>query len=269
MAPKGPRRRRTAWGRPVVLTTTTEAKVFADDETRFLSIWADESPAQSLAIVVAKASRPRVVDQSDLPVWRKATSLLVFKKGDFENPPGFLTYVAEQLPLESVRVRRDWDRFLSLCGSIALCRGDWHPKRPLNITFGDYCVAYLIMEPVFASTLRGVHPQEVALRKAVARLNTRLNRAATIREIAGELNWKEPVVYKYVKSAVKNGLLEKEEGTREKNVKRFIASEEDSGRFLPSPRLVLQKNPEIGDKVHYVNPFTGIRKTLERPHSEK
>ena len=256
-------------GRPVVLTTTTDAKVFADDETRFLSIWADESSAQTLAIVVAKASGPRAVDHSDLPVWRKALSLLVVKKGDFEDPPAWLRYVAEQLPLESVRVRRDWDRFLSLCESIAMCRGDWQPKCPVNITFGDYCVAYLIMEPVFASTLRGVHPQELALVKAIAKLNRTLGRAVTTREIATELNWKQPVVYKYVKCGARNGLLHYEEGTREKNVKLIIARQEDSGRFLPNPRSVLQKNPEIGSEVHYVNPFTGVRKTLKREPAEE
>jgi hypothetical protein len=40
-------------GAPVVLTTTTDDRVFADDETRFLSVWIDESPAQTLAIVKA------------------------------------------------------------------------------------------------------------------------------------------------------------------------------------------------------------------------
>jgi hypothetical protein len=55
-------------GMPVVLTTTTEAKVFEDDETRFLSLWADESPDQSSAIMLAKASGRRVADHRDLPV---------------------------------------------------------------------------------------------------------------------------------------------------------------------------------------------------------
>lgn len=36
------------------------------------------------------------------------------------------------------------------------------------------------------------------------------------------------------------------------------------GRFLPSPRLVLQHNPEIGEKVEYVDPFTGTWKIMKR-----
>ena len=45
-------------GFPVVLTTTTSQFVFADDETRFLSIWADESAEQTLAVALAKARGP-------------------------------------------------------------------------------------------------------------------------------------------------------------------------------------------------------------------
>jgi hypothetical protein len=255
----------TRVGTPVVLTTTTDSKVFDDDETRFLSVWADESPDQTLAIMVAKASGTPVVDERDLPVWRKALSLIVCKKGDFENPPAWLRYVPERMPLERVRVRRDWDRFLSLCKSVALCRGKRRPNRPININFADYCVAYRILEPVFASTLRGFRTQELELRNAVAKLNRQLQRPATVREIAQSLNWNEPVVYKYLKSAARLGLVEYEGGTRERNEKRIQACDRGSGRFLPSPQLVLRDNPEIGPEVSFIDPFSGSRRIISRP----
>jgi len=251
-------------GMPVVLTTTTDAKVFADDETRFLSVWVDESADQNLAILIAKASGPRIVNYRDLPAWRLAMSLLKYKKGDFDSPPTWLRSVAERLPLEKVRVRRDWDRFLNLCSAIALCRGDWQSNRPVNITFADYCVGYRILEPVLASTFMGLRTQEFAVSKAVAKLNKRLQRPATIQEIANELNWKDPVVYKYVKSAARRGFVEYEPGTREKNLKRVVARAEESGRFLPAPRLVLKDNPSIGREIKFVDPFTGSWETMRR-----
>jgi len=100
-------------GMPVVLSTTTDEKVFPDDETRFLSLFVDLSPAQSRAIVVARARGPLKRDYSDLPIWQRAMSLLVYRKGDFEHPPKWIEYVAKKLPRDEVRVRRDWDRFLS------------------------------------------------------------------------------------------------------------------------------------------------------------
>jgi energy-coupling factor transporter ATP-binding protein EcfA2 len=249
-------------GTPVVFTTTTHAKVFEDDETRFLSLWSDETPEQSLAILIAKATKPQTIDYKDLPLWRKALSLVASKKNDFENPPGWLRYVAEHLPLGNIRVRRDWDRFLSLCQAVALCRGAWQRERPVNITFKDYAVAFRILDPVFSSTLQGLRTQELELSKAVSSLNRRLERSVTTKEIATELKWKEPVVYKHLKSAQQKGLIDFEPGTRESNRKLVRASEQLSVRFLPSPRQVLRSNPEIGEEVSFIDPFTGAREIL-------
>jgi energy-coupling factor transporter ATP-binding protein EcfA2 len=243
-------------GLPVVLTTTTDPTVYADDETRFLSVWADESPEQNLAIVVARARGPNTIDERDLPVWQRATSLLKCRSGDFTNPPPWIRYVAENLPLARVRVRRDWDRFLSFCCAIALCRAGRRRGRQLDLTFPDFCVAYRILEPVFASTNRGVRTQEVELSNAVARLNMKLRRAATVQEVADVLGWKESLVYKRVKGGVQRRVLEYEPGTRERNVKGLLARLDTTG-FLPKPAVVLRENPGIGKNVEYVDPFTG------------
>lgn len=250
-------------GMPAVFSTTTETKVYDDDETRFLSLWADESPEQNRAIVIARAERSKKANYSDIPVWQMATSLLTYKEGDFDQPPSWLPYVAERLPLGKVRVRRDWDRFLSFCSAIALCRIGGRRDRPTDLTFGDYCVAYEIFEPVFAATLRGVRTQELALGRAVAILNKCLRRAATVKEIAGALKWKESLVYKYVPRAVSKGLVEYEPGrAKEANLKRVLAIDDGAEVFLPRPFSVLKDNPEIGKEVEYVDPFTGIEMVI-------
>jgi hypothetical protein len=257
-------------GFPVVLTTTTDKKVYPDDETRFLSLWADESPEQNRAIVVARASGRRTVNDRNLPAWRRATSVLLCRAGDFENPPSWLCYVAENLPLGKVRVRRDWDRFLSFLNAIAICRAGSRRGMygPLNVSFADYCIGYLILEPVFASTLEGIRTQEYELGKAVAKLNQRLRRAATVREVAAELSWKESVVYKHVKGAVTSGLLDYEGGARERNEKRLLARGDGRESFLPKPQLVLKNNPEIGELVEYIDPFTGENRAITRRKGE-
>lgn len=132
-----------------------------------------------------------------------------------------------------------------------------------DITFEDYCVAYRIFEPVFASTLRGLPAQASILAGAVRKLNHQLKRAVTTHEVAKELDWKESLVHKHKKIAVKRKLIEYEPGTREKNVKRLVTRIEAVG-FLPHPRQVLKRNPEIGRKVKYVDPFTGEWKKVKR-----
>jgi len=100
-------------GMPVVLTTTTDESVYEDDETRFLSLWVDESATQTLAILSAQACRKKVWVPRDLAVWRSAIALLHSNEYDFTDSPKWLQYVANELPATQIRVRRDWQRVLA------------------------------------------------------------------------------------------------------------------------------------------------------------
>jgi len=255
------RRRETATaeriGRPVVLTTTTELKVFADDETRYLTIWSDESPEQTLEILRAKIRPQPKMDEQRLGVWRTATSLLTARPGDFEQPPAWLDFVAAQVPRSNVRVRRDWPRFLTFCCAVALCSGRRKKDVPLNITFEDYCVAYKILNPVFAATLEGIPSEEITLVRAVAKLVDQLKRGITVDEVARSLGWKYGLARKRLLAACAKKLISLVPGTNERNLKYYTATERPVGRFLPSPRTVLKNCPELGGVVIYVNPFTG------------
>ena len=215
--------------------------------------------------MTAQASAPATVSYEDLPVWRTAMSLLACDEKDFLDPPAWLPYVAERLPFEKVSVRRDWNRFLSFCKAVALCRRtSVRAHEPINIAFADYCVAYRILEPVLASTMQGLPTAELAVSQAVAALNKRLKRAVTIHEVAEELSWKDPLAYKHVKLAARRKLLNYEPGTREKNVKRLLARADSIDGFLPSPISVFKDNPEIGPEARYIDPFTGAKKLIRR-----
>jgi energy-coupling factor transporter ATP-binding protein EcfA2 len=255
-------------GTPVVLTTTTSHNVHPDDETRFLSVYMTETKQQTLAILKAQAGGKKAVDQRELEVWRAATSLLRPQQNDFEDPPGWLNYVAEHLPLEEVRVRRDWKRFLAFLCAVALCRPRPSDRRPLNISFSDYCVAYKIFEPVLVASVRKASllelpAEELQVSQTIAHLYKETGQAVTIRELAKHLNWREKRVYKYVQRAVGDRIVTQESGTRERNVKRFLPRGQVT-RFLPQPEKVLKNNPKIGKKVKYVHPFTGKWKRVCR-----
>jgi hypothetical protein len=250
-------------GTPVVLTTTTDERIFPDDASRFLALHVDSSPKQNRAIVLARAKKPRIVNLGDLPVWQAAMAKLKCKADDFQHPPRFLADVAKRLPLNDVSVRRQWNRILSFLSAAALVRG-FESKQPVDIEFADYCVVYRILEPILVSALQRPNTPESQVARATAALNKRLGRSVTVRELAKKLNWKEPRVYKHVTTAARQKLVKYESGSRERNLRPIIARKETSRRFLPSPRSVLRRNREIGKKVKYVDPFTGKRKKVER-----
>jgi len=190
-------------------------------------------------------------------------SLLVYRKGDFEHPPKWIEYVAKKLPRDEVRVRRDWDRFLKFCSAVALWRS-FGQKKPVDISFRDYCIAFRILEPVFASSLHSVRAQKDVLGGAVAKLYKRSRQAITAKEVAEELGWKEPLVYKHLKKALRNHLVKYEGGTRERNLKPILPIDQGVARFLPSPQSVLKHHPKLGHKVKYVDPLSGKWKVVRR-----
>jgi hypothetical protein len=246
-----------------VLTTTTDEEIFPDDASRFLALHVDDSPKQNRAIVLARARKPKTINSGDLPAWQRAMAKLKCKASDFQRPPRFLADVAKRLPLNDVSVRRQWNRILSFLSAAALLRG-FEAKQPVDIGFADYCIVYRILEPILAATLKGSNTPEHVVANAVAKLNKKLERSVTVHEIANELGWKEPRVYKHLKAAARRKLVKYEKGTRERNLRPVIARKEDPERFLPSPRSVMKRNPEIGMKVKYIDPFTGKWKKVER-----
>ena len=255
----------TRKGTPVVITTTTHDKVFEDDSTRFLSAHVTETPEQTLRILKVQATGNKASKPVDLELWRTATSMLCPRPGDFEHPPDWLNYVAERLPVNEIRVRRDWIRLLAFLRAIALCHPRPEDGRPLDISFRDYCVAYKIFEPVLSANIKEVPAEDLELSRAVAKLAKRKKRAIRIRELVEHLNWKKSLTYKQVKSAVRNGLVKYERGTRERNEKRLLACAEEAHGFLPTPKAVLKNNPRIGKKVKYTSTlFTGKWKTVRR-----
>jgi hypothetical protein len=225
-----------------------------------LSIWVDETPAQTLAIVKAQVEPRQIANAPNLSRWHAVFSALLPSKADFSTPPKWLGYVAEQLPLQLVRVRRDWDRFLTLLRAVALTRRCPGERTTINIEFQDYCVARKILEPAMAATMHGVRGQELEIVHAVHALSSH-SREVTARDIAEHLGWKVAVTYKHTKAAVRHGLLKYAHGARQQNKKPVIATGKNRG-FLPKPSFVLRHNPDIGASIQFVDPFSGKKKVI-------
>jgi hypothetical protein len=259
-------------GSPVVLTTTTEHSVFADDETRFLSLRANES-AELTRQIIRSRLLPGTAQSSQLSleVWREATALLSARIPKFRYPTWFEA-IADQMPVDETRVRRDVERFCSLLEAVALCRSysDGRRKARTNsveINFVDYCSAYQIANDAFSSTYRGTHPQALRVAETVRRLQAELRRPATVTEVAQEQGWELALAYKWVKVALRDKVVSYEHGTRARNQKRLVSQEDRGTRFLPHPRRILRERPELNEQTVYVDPLTGKKKVVRR-HSK-
>ena len=252
-------------GCPVVLTTTTDEKVFDDDETRFLSIWIDESPTQTLGILKSLLN-PSTANEADLPDWQETIRILCRHVPKFRLPDWF-NFIMERLPRNQIRVRRDAQRFLTFCEAIALVRRfATHEERAqeIEIRFSDYCVAYRLLNSAFASTAHAVHESERAVFEAVRSLTAQLKKPVSLQEVADHLGWGYPLLYKYFTRCRDHKLLDYLPGKQKSNLKLVQSVEGADTDFLPSPLTVFASNEVIGQSAEFVDPVTGKLRRFER-----
>jgi hypothetical protein len=245
-------------GTPVVLTSTTDDTVFVDDENRFLSIWSDESEEQTLAVCRSLLS-PAITSNRDnellIEVWHEIIRQLQQKPVP-KIFPEWLCFIAERLPAEQVRVRRDFKRFISLLQIIGLCSS----RTPAEIQFSDYCIAHRILEKAFSSTVLSASEQEVSLVSVVERMTRGDSEGVPVEAIAAELDWSEPLVRKVLKKTIRKKLLKDDGVRRESNRKRYLPGISNT-EFLILPRKVMRKFPALANCT-FQDPITGKQFTL-------
>jgi hypothetical protein len=249
-------------GSPVVLTTTTEDDIVEDDATRFLTIRIDETSEQNAAVFKAAITVNNKSDEPEPQVWQQAIRLVIESyQGELRFPKWF-EYVAEQVPRERVRARRDWKRFLAFIQAIALCRSQATPKNV--IMFADYCCAYHVLNSSLTATTYAINENELTLQKAVVKLYEQLGRAVTTKEIKEYLGWDKSMAYKYVRASAEHNLIRYQSGTEAKNRKRLLPVPGTTGTFLPSPRQVLDNAKKLPNSMNYINPLTGKVMVVQR-----
>jgi energy-coupling factor transporter ATP-binding protein EcfA2 len=244
-------------GRPAVITTTTEDRVFEDDETRFLSVWVDQSGEQTRAILRAEVRPSHGINSEKFRTYRRAVEVLLKHKVSCRMPQWFET-IAEHVPA-NVRSRRDWPRFLTLCKAVALCRvysSGRETCSQIEIDLSDYATAYRLLNRVFSKSGSKMSPSTELCIGAAKRIYRETRRAATISEIRRVLNWEPGATYKHAKLAVKLGRLKYESAIRANNAKRLVPVDATGDDFLLSPKTVLQHHPEL-KRAEYVDPITG------------
>ncbi len=258
-------------GTPVILTTTTADSVYEDDETRFVSVRSDDSQELTREVIRqllgSVGSKPGIVRQ-DISVWQEAIRIVGRNVPKFVYPAWF-KFLAEHFPTDDSRARRDVPRFLTLLQVVANCLSYSDERRKksgaeIEITFGDYCVGWRILNAAFSATYRGVAPETLKISEAVRDLHSTLGRPVSVDEVAKYLNWNRALVYKWRKKALSRKLVQEAPGNLPQNKKPLVPGSLPSGGFLPAPESVFRECPEIGDEVHYVNPITGEERVMLR-----
>jgi hypothetical protein len=242
------------------ISTTTKDHLQVDDETRHLSVWADESPAQTARIVRAQLSDMASLTEEEIRAWHAVQDLLEERSAVPIRLPSWFELVAGKVWTGDVRIRRYFPAFIEACRTICLIRSFRNEEeRPveLRIGFRDYAIATLIFEDAFAKSLNSIDEKNMELRECISRISSNKGgRPASAQDVASELGLPLHEAYERIRRGTKQKLIQKVNPPQRGNKKLFVPTEEGI-EFLPNPKSVFKKIADAGGSLKLVHPLTG------------
>lgn len=97
------------------ISTTTKDQLQVDDETRHLSVWADESSAQTGRIVHAHLREATPLSEKEIRTWYAVQELLAERSKVPIRLPSWFKSVADKVWTGDVRIRWYFPSFLEAC----------------------------------------------------------------------------------------------------------------------------------------------------------
>ncbi len=196
---------------PTGLITTSTRPLGPQLDTRMLTVSIPDTPAQTRAVLATHAasvngSRP-APDTTDLVALQRWLELAA--DNDVAIP--FSHALAELVPADLVRMRRDFRQLLTLIQAVALLyqrQRERDRDGKIVATLADYAVARDVVLDVFTAVATGgISP---AVRETVAKVGELYNgqTALTVKQIADALALDKSSTWRRVKTAVRLGHLQ-------------------------------------------------------------
>ncbi len=224
------------------ISPTTAVQLHRENETRYLSLEADDSPTQTAAILArqgreaASPSEPTEIDLTPFQAFQVWLEL---------SPPAVVIPYAEGIAAkcdpQAVRLRRDFPQVLTLIKTHAALHGHRRPLdehgRVLAIQ-EDYEVVYRLVADILAfGTGAKIDPKVRELVAAVERLAG--EDGVTVKQVAREMGVHESSAWRLAQKALKGGFLHNLE-TRPRAPAKLVVKEPlpPDGVVLPAPEVI-------------------------------
>lgn len=222
------------------ITTTTNAKIHSENETRHLSIFPDESIEQTeLTFSVSDAKYRGIfpVSQTTLKPWQVLQDIL--KPHRVLIP--FVEELRRQFPKEPVRVRRDYNKLLSMIEVIALL----HQKQRQIIsendqeyvvaTLVDFHIAKVLLENTFKKTIYAIPPKtELLIKTAGELVKAGKHDGVSINELAKKVGWDYDTAKKWFDPGYRKGYFERTREHKGSTAALYVTADKQ----LPSENIL-------------------------------
>jgi hypothetical protein len=217
-----------------LLITTTEISLHPENETRCLSLTADDSAEQTAAVMRRQAQARRMAP--DLDAWHALQTYLALSQNDVTI--GFAEMLAQAIPPAAVRLRRDFPTLLALIEAHALLHQMQRSRTEGGAVIATIEEDYGIVRELVGELITeaaGVKKSKTMreTRAAVAELNADRDRAGvSVKEIAKKLELDQSAAWRRVRICLKAGVLRNLEERPRQKAKIVPGDEIDEAQSL-------------------------------------
>jgi hypothetical protein len=241
------------------ISTTTRDQLQVDDETRHLSIWADESEEQTARILQAQFADDNPMTEDEINVWHAVQKLLTDRSTTPIELPSWFELVVERAWTGDVRIRRYFPAFIQACKIVSLIRsfrGEEKQPKSIPVRFSDYAIAMLIFEDAFSKSLASADEKSMEVRQVIERISSKkAGRPVSATEVAQEMSVPLHEAYERIRRAVQHKLIQRANRSQKGNRKLYLPAAARI-QFLPKPEDVFEMAC-VSDRVKFVHPITG------------
>lgn len=244
------------------ITTTTQAALAIDDESRNLSVWMDESFKQTQEIAKAHVARQREpLPPERLQQWHLVQHIIADRRVSIDTPPWFEEMAEKILPYGDLRIRRYWPSFVEACKVVALIRvARWSEidDEECTVSFEDFATAICIFDRIIGESLtRSGGDAEMAIGDLVERLSGGTHGGVTASDLVGQQGIRSlDQAYRALRRARQAGTVYIVNERERNNEKRYARS--PVATFLCTPEYAVNK---LCLKIAgtYIHPISGKR----------
>ena len=163
-----------------LMLTTTKSRMHLENETRYLSIGLDDSEDQTKRILKATAQQKMTSGSPvDLMPWVDAQVLLM--PVSVKIP--YAEFLADQVPSKPIRIRRDFQKLLSLIEASAVLHQFQRKQISAGVieaSLADYYIAKELFERAFFQSLYGVHPNTKKVMEAIKQIDSERRKKCSV-----------------------------------------------------------------------------------------
>jgi len=250
------------------ITTTTDSMIHAENETRNISIFPDQSQKQTndiYEVIDAKYLGIKKPSDDILKPWQCSQTL-------FEQLPVCIPFVkslSKHFPSHILRTRRDYSHFLAFIEVSAFFHQKQRARESIDginyirATLADYEIARIVVEDSLSKSIYELPPKTIELilvarKLSVDKKDDEEKELFTITELAKKISWDRDTVAKWMEPGSKKSYFTIVHESKGSKGAKYKVEEKDlpGASFLPKVSILAQENPkEIIEGIY--NPITG------------